>query len=231
MKDALSDIDERSRSAWNDSYDLKEAAVLWSAGGVPFAARAAAFASAAGARIGLDVPCGDGRNLRPLAQAIPVMIGADSSRRALDIAAATCREQGVRNCVLLTADVFDTAFADEQFDFVFCWDVLGHLKNAHDAVRELVRITRRGGHIIGSVFAPGDSTRGKDMAHVQGEEYIYRDRFYYRFYTREEAEALFHDLPVDIVSVELEVWAEPPHENFREYEHEHQSWAVTVRRR
>lgn len=227
----LHGIDEQSKSAWNDAYNLEEAAVLWSEGGVPYAAIAASFAARVGAQRALDLPCGDGRNLRPLASALPLVVGADSSRNALGIAATTSQAAGVKNCILMETDVFATAFADHQFDFIFCWDVLGHLKNVRAALLELVRITTPGGHIIGSIFATGDSTRtGSDMERIEGEEYLYRDRFYYRFYTREDVEQMLADLPVQIVSLDLAIWNEPPHENFREYEHEHQSWAVTLRR-
>jgi len=231
MTTKLEGIDARSKSAWDDSYVLEMSAVLWSEAAVPHVARAASMAAEAGARIALDLPCGDGRNIRTLAAAVPIVVAADSSANALGIAAQLCRRNGIRNCVTLQTDVFSTSFTDDQFDFVFCWDLLGHLRDVGAAIAELLRITAPGGLLLGSVFALGDSTRGIDMKNVSGEEWIYRDRFYYRFYAREDVEALVTGAGFDLVSIELATWNEPPHEGFREYPHEHQSWVFVLRKR
>lgn len=227
----LLDIDERSKTAWNDAYVLEESKVLWSEAAVPHVMRLARFAERSGARIALDLPCGDGRNLQPLAAAVPIVVGADSSGNALDIAADLSRLYGLKNSLLLRADVFDTGFVDGQFDFVLCWDLLGHLRNVEAAISELLRITSPAGHVVGSAFAWGDSTRGIEMVEVAPGEYLYRDRFYYRFYSREEMETILRGMDAELVSLDLAVWREPPHEGFREYEHEHQSWVFVLRKR
>jgi SAM-dependent methyltransferase len=231
LTDPLLEIDKRSKSAWNDAYVLEVSKVLWSDAAVPHVMRLAQFAEKSGARTALDLPCGDGRNLQPLAAAVPIVVGADSSGNALDIAADLARLYGLKNCLLLRADIFDTGFVGGQFDFVLCWDLLGHLRNIVPAISELLRITHLGGHVVGSAFALGDSTRGVDMNEVAPSEYLYRDRFYYRFYSREEIEAMLAAMDAELVSLELAVWREPPHEGFREYEHEHQSWVFILKKR
>lgn len=231
LPDPLMQIDERSKSAWNDAYVLEASELLWSEAAVPYVVQLAEFAKRSGARAALDLPCGDGRNLQPLAAAVPIVVGADSSGKALEIAAHLAARHGVTNCLLLRTDIFDTGFVDGQFDFVLCWDVLGHLRKIVPAISELLRITRPGGHVVGSAFAVGDSTRGVDMIEVAPGEYLYRDRFYYRFYAREEIAAIVAALDAELVSLDLAVWHEPPHEGFREYDHEHQSWVFVLKKR
>lgn len=226
----IDELDERAKSAWDDTYVLETSSVLWSEAAVPYAQEAAAIAEKSGARLALDLPCGDGRNIEVLAHAVPLVVAADSSTQALGIAARLCRANGLRNIVALQTDVFATSFAPDQFDFVFCWDLLGHLRNVGDAIDELLRIVVPGGLMVGSVFAMGDSTRGAKMEKIGPEEYVYSDRFYYRFYTREDVKKLVARPRADVVSIELAKWNEPPHEGFREYEHEHQSWVFTLRK-
>ena len=119
---------------------------------------------------------------------------------------------------------------DEAFDGIFCCDVLGHLTQPRQALEELLRICRPGRSIVANVFALGDSTRGPNMTEIGHEEYIFDNRFYFRFYEQEEVERLLHEVDADIVWNRLVRWTEPPHEGYREYEHEHESWLFAIRK-
>lgn len=223
-------FDAVSKITWNQSYELSETSNLWGDNSVPFVAKAIdAFSKNKAERI-IDFPCGDGRNLIRLANAFPLVIGADSSLNALQIAKEVIEEKKIKNCVLLESDIFNSGFVTGQFNGVFCWDVLGHLKNVKNAIEELIRICAKEGLIIGSIFALGDSTKGQEMQLIGDNEYIYRDKFYFRYYDDEEIRSLLKCYNVEVISIELVTWQEPPHEGYREYPHEHQSWVFTLRK-
>jgi ubiquinone/menaquinone biosynthesis C-methylase UbiE len=222
--------DESAKAEWDQSYNLAASPNLWGAQPVPFIAKAVEAFKANGAQTAIDIPCGDGRNTVPLVQNLPFVIAADVSLNALQITSKLLDFYHVTNSIVLESDVFATKFIDSQFDAVFCWDLLGHLQNPHLAVNELLRICKLGGLIIGSVFSLGDSTRGKDMIATGQEEYLYADKFYFKFYGEEQVRALLGAVRADMLSLELVTWEEPPHEGYREYAHEHQSWAFTLRK-
>jgi SAM-dependent methyltransferase len=223
--------DDLSIATWDKSYDLQRARNLWGEGPVPYIERAIeTFEKHGGTRF-LDMPCGDGRNTVALARKLPYIVGADTSMHALQIAGRALASHQIRNCILMVSDVFNAKFLDDQFDGVLCWDLLGHLKNVSLAIGELLRICRPGGHIIGSLFSRGDPTRGRDMFPIGNEEYIYTDRFYFKFYGEQDVLSLLGGFDAGLVSLELVSWAEPPHEGYREYSHEHESWAFTIEKR
>lgn len=223
-------LDEQGKSNWNRSYDLTRSVNLWGDESVPFVLQAAELFAENDLGKVIDFPCGDGRNLVQLAKRLPIAVGADSSANALKISQTLVAGLGVRNCVLVESDIFDSGFASDQFDGVFCWDVLGHLTNVECAITELIRICRKGGIVIGSIFAMGDSTRGDNMRSIGPEEYIYADKFYFKFYEKEGVAELLGRFDVEVLSIELSTWTEPPHEGYREYEHEHQSWVFTIKK-
>jgi len=230
MRTNPENVDELAKSSWNQSYNLLRNPDLWGANPVPYVQRAVDLFRASSSIKVIDFPCGDGRNTVPLAKGLPFVVAGDVSANALRITKRVLETHEIRNCLLLESDIFGTRFLDEQFDGVFCWDVLGHLKNVSLALTELLRICRRGGYIVGSLFAPGDSSRGVDMRSMGNEEYMYLDKFYYKFYRQQDVIGLLQSLNAEITLLELTIWSEPPHEGFREYPHEHQSWAFTIKK-
>lgn len=230
MTEKPKEPDHVAQAAWDNSYDLHETSSLWGGQPVPAVKRAAEIFNLSDGWV-LDLPCGDGRNTFPLAQKIPHVVAADSSPNALKLASKFLASQGIKNCLLVESDIFNLKFMDDQFDGVFCWDVLGHLQHVEPAIAELLRVCKPGGRVIGSVFALGDSTRGVEMRPLGGvEEYIYANTFYYKFYGESAVLDLLRKLDAPLVSLELVKWEEPPHEGFREYPHEHQSWMFTLQK-
>jgi SAM-dependent methyltransferase len=230
MGEQSKDLDAAAKSAWDKSYDLHDAPSLWGTKPVPAVERAVEIFDISDGWV-IDLPCGDGRNTLPLAKKIPHVVAADSSPNALKIASKFLASHGVKNCVFVESDIFNLKFVDSQFDGVFCWDVLGHLQNVRAAIAELIRVCKTGGRVIGSVFASGDSTRGIDMRPLGGPgEYVYADAFYYKFYCEDDVRKLLQEVGAPVVSLELVRWDEPPHEGFREYPHEHQSWMFTLQK-
>lgn len=139
------DHDSIGKERWNDTYVTPGNQNLWGEPPVPFVETAAEIFAADSARVVLDLPCGDGRNLPPLANRFPAVLGADSSSNALQLCAKRMKEAGLGNTVLLEADIFATGFVGDTFDGVFCCEVLGHLREPVNALRELIRICRPGG--------------------------------------------------------------------------------------
>jgi ubiquinone/menaquinone biosynthesis C-methylase UbiE len=213
---------------WDESYSISESLTLWGEPAVPYVLEIAPRLGALGGHV-LELPCGDGRNTIPLAGECGSVLAADSSGRALGLAAARLQGHAVSNVALLECNVFQTPFFDDQLAGILCWDLLGHLRRPQKALAELSRISRPGGLIVANVFALGDETRGDQMQSIGHEEYIYQERLYFHFYDEGEARSLASAVVgTTLVDLQLTRWTEPPHEGYREYKHEHESWVFTL---
>jgi hypothetical protein len=74
---------------WDEAYGpahLKGQQNLWGDPPVPYAATAAALFGQAESKVVIDLPCGDGRNLEALAQGTSILVGGDTSIKAMTIA-------------------------------------------------------------------------------------------------------------------------------------------------
>lgn len=220
---------------WNNAYDasvLGDQGNLWGDPPVPFAATAARMFADASAAVVLDLPCGDGRNLPPLANGAPVLLAGDTSLNAMAIAEKVADRAGIRrNVVFVRTDAFDTGLLESSIDGIFCWDLLGHLTNPEDAIRELYRITRPGGTIVANMWTMNDCQVSDPLIkEIAPKEYIDHFDFYCRFYNRDDLDALLDSVGLAAGSVEVSRWWEPPHAGYRDYEHEHESLIFTIRK-
>ena len=91
----------------------------------------------------LDVGGGMGRMSIPLSQRHFVTL-TDLSSRMLDLARPWASER----LVLSQANARFLPFPDESFDYVLCIDVLPHLRDPMEAVREARRVLRPGGTLL-----------------------------------------------------------------------------------
>ena len=148
---------ETSRDAaaiplWNEAYDVSVIECqgnLWGDPPVPYAAVAAETFRTAGAQVVLDLPCGDGRNLPPLAEGAPILLAGDTAKKAMAIAERVADKAGIRaKTVFVEVDAFDTGLLDDSVDGIFCWDLLGHLTDPGRALLEMFRILRPGGALV-----------------------------------------------------------------------------------
>lgn len=222
-------FDEKSKGTWNKSYQLISSDILWSIEPVPYIAKALEKFQRERCRTIVDIPCGDGRNTAELSKGTSFVIGVDSAVNALRIADDILLKHGLDNYVLLEGDIFKLPFYDRQVEGVLCWDVLGHLRDPASALKELNRICRKGGIVIASFFAHGDSTKGVDMEGLGNEEYLFARKFFFKFYDSEQVIKLAESVGFSVEQVELSRWTEPPHEGYREYEHEHESWVAVLK--
>lgn len=108
----------------------------------------------------LDLGCGHGRHVRPLAAAGHGVVGLDFSRRLLTIGRGTPPGPETRSLVeWILGEATALPFHDSSFDAATCVAVLHHLPSRddrHAALAELRRVLRPGGRALFSVWARDD---------------------------------------------------------------------------
>lgn len=134
----------------------------------------------AGARV-LDVGCGNGKMLAPLARAGFEATGIDICRSAL-IALADHR--------LVQGDARNLPFIDNTFDGAVCYDVLQHLlegeRNA--AVLEIKRVLVPGGLFFLQVFGKKDMRYGGTL--VEPDTFRRHSGIIYHYFSEEEVKSM-----------------------------------------
>ncbi|KAF3765805.1 S-adenosyl-L-methionine-dependent methyltransferase, partial [Cryphonectria parasitica EP155] len=136
------------------------------------------LASRPAGSVGLDVGCGNGKNMGVNRDV--VMLGCDRSAALVSLARDMCTSSTSPAAVALpgadaaVADSLDLPFRDGRADFVICIAVIHHLSTRErrvDAIRQLLRCVRRdgktnigGGQVLVYVWAleQGTSRRGWD---------------------------------------------------------------------
>lgn len=95
----------------------------------------------------LDVGAGSGTISVSFAKLIPDghVTGVDLNPSILPRARAVAEMAGVKNIEFQQGNVYKLPFADETFDVTFCHQVLIHIGTPWDALREMIRVTKRGG--------------------------------------------------------------------------------------
>jgi SAM-dependent methyltransferase len=100
----------------------------------------------------LDVGCGVGHWTRALAQVLPEstrLTGIDREDQWVRGAAERAGRAGLgARSEFVKGDATALPFADDSFDLVTCQTVLMHLPDARVGLREMIRVTKRGGLIL-----------------------------------------------------------------------------------
>jgi 2-polyprenyl-6-hydroxyphenyl methylase/3-demethylubiquinone-9 3-methyltransferase len=101
----------------------------------------------------LELGCGYGRILPPLAQKARMVIGIDTSLASLVLGRKMLF--GISNCRLLNMDAVQLAFCDRVFDCVVCIQngISAFHVNQQDLIRESVRVTKLGGTVLFSSYS------------------------------------------------------------------------------
>lgn len=97
-----------------------------------------------GARI-LDIGCGVGLYLQAFARFSPHVFGSEIES---DRAAQSSRV--IPRVAIAPAEALP--FADDSFDVAFLHEMIEHVRDDRQTIREAYRVTHRGGHIV--IFAP-----------------------------------------------------------------------------
>lgn len=112
----------------------------------------------------LDVGCGEGYVISYLREHLPglTITGMDYDAEAIEIA-----RQLHPDLNLKSGDASNLPFSDSSFDAVICLEVLEHLGEPENALRELIRVSRQ--YVILSVpnqpfFALANFLRGKNLS-------------------------------------------------------------------
>lgn len=84
----------------------------------------------------LDVGCGDGFGMIYMRSIIAIVYGCDRSERML-------RTNPVDRRWIAQADAYHLPYKDEQFDVVYCWEVLHHVAMPNAIVAEMSRVAKK----------------------------------------------------------------------------------------
>lgn len=216
--------DIEGKRLWNDVYRQCQDTSIWSRSPVPYIEeKVAVMLASRNCQSAVDIPCGDGRNTVPISRVVKRVIAADSSSEALTKAQEQAVYLSLNNCSYERQDVLATTWEDNSFDAALCWDLLGLIRQPVDALMELFRVLKPGGILIANFFSLDDPMRQDDMTPISTNEYLYRNKIYYKFYNEEAVNSLFDVLPATLLWVERTTWSEPPHDKYRNYEHIHDS--------
>jgi SAM-dependent methyltransferase len=97
----------------------------------------------------LDVGCGPGSITLEIAAAVAPgkVIGIDRDAGQVELARAAATELGRPNASFGPASVYELPFPDGSFDLVFAHAVFEHLQAPAQALGEITRVLRPGGHV------------------------------------------------------------------------------------
>ncbi|MBN1211190.1 MAG: class I SAM-dependent methyltransferase [candidate division Zixibacteria bacterium] len=102
----------------------------------------------------LDLGCGYGRALEPVARKAGFVCGIDTSLDSLLLAAEKFKDTG--HIRLVRTDAAALGLADRSFDLVFCIQngISAFSANPFDLVSESIRVTKKGGTVLFSSYSP-----------------------------------------------------------------------------
>ncbi|MBQ5315432.1 MAG: methyltransferase domain-containing protein [Oscillospiraceae bacterium] len=108
-----------------------------------------------GAKV-LDCAAGTGELSIAASKNAESVISTDLSEKMLETAEKKCRRKGINNIFFDTRDIFSLDDADESYDVVIAGNVLHLIENPENAIKELARVTKKGGRLILPTFLVND---------------------------------------------------------------------------
>ncbi len=174
----------------------------------------------------LDAATGEGRNLPPLLALGRPVTACDASAAALGKIPAPLRQR----VALVESDLAELPLPSASFAFVLLSDVVETLPDPVAVLRELGRLLVPGGLLLLNIPDSDDGIAGIEMEPTAANGWLYRGRYYFRFYSRAEAEALIVEAGLALVESHVATWHEEPHPHFRPEAHTHRSLILTARR-
>jgi SAM-dependent methyltransferase len=211
---------QANKEAWDQLY-ASTPNLVWGAGAVGFLedflrpeiARGRSFRNV------LDAATGEGRNLLLLLNIAGSLTACDGSEAALAKMPAEIR----RRVRLAHCDLAKTPFTPASFDFILLCDTVETLPDAASVLREMRRILAPGGALVCNIPGPEGDVAGIDMTEIGQEEYLYRGRYFYRFFRDDGISSLLAETGWQAVRAETMTWTEAPHPGFRAESHQHRS--------
>ena len=97
----------------------------------------------------LDIGCGPGTITADFAALVPQgrAVGLEPVEPPLEVARATLEERGLKNAEFMIGDVHKLDLDDKTFDIAHCHQVLQHVGDPVQALREMKRVTKEGGYV------------------------------------------------------------------------------------
>ena len=134
----------------------------------------------------LDAGAGEGRNLPVLQQLAQTVVACDGSIEAL-AKLATLHGGDVETVV---TELARTPFQNGEFDFLLLCDTIETLPEPEPVLHELRRVAGPGARLVCNIPGPEGDVAGTGMAQAEATDgFLYKDRFFYRFMTQEQARA------------------------------------------
>lgn len=100
----------------------------------------------------LECAAGTGELSLAAAAKAESVLCTDNSAKMLETARLKAEKRGVTNVEFERANIFHLDAADETYDAVIAGNILHLLRNPKNAVRELYRVTKRGGRLLLPTF-------------------------------------------------------------------------------
>jgi SAM-dependent methyltransferase len=220
-----SELNLENKSAWDHLY-ASTPDLIWGREPIAFLPRCLPRAADLPAGAVLDAAAGEGRNLPVLLTLGRPLTACDSSAAALAKIPAALRER----VTTLTCDLGGVPLPAASFAFILLSDVVETLPAPAPIMAELFRLLVPGGLLLTNIPSDDDGIAGVEMNPVSGGGWLYRGRYFYRFYNRREAEGLLTGAGFELVSDDVCSWLEAAHPHFREQSHQHRSQVLLVRR-
>jgi SAM-dependent methyltransferase len=216
----------RNKEAWDTLYGTAQE-LVWGAEPIGFLEEFMEMLPEVGegCRI-LEAATGEGRNLQVLIRTGAEIDACDASENALNKIPAEIRKQ-IRETV---CDMTDMPYEDGSFDFVLATDVIETLPNQAEALKEIFRVTRKGGHFVCNIPGFDDGIAGIEMTPVGENKYLYHDRFFYHFISEEEGGEMLREAGFEIITSRSCQWWEQSHTDYREGAHSHTSMVFLARK-
>jgi ubiquinone/menaquinone biosynthesis C-methylase UbiE len=107
----------------------------------------------------LDLGCGDGTTALPAARRGADVLGVDIARNLVEAGNRRAKAEGLTNCRFQQGDAANLSdLADRSFDLVVSIFGAMFAPRPFDVAKEMVRVTRPGGHIVMGNWIPNDPT-------------------------------------------------------------------------
>lgn len=220
-----SELSEHNKQAWDELY-ASTPELVWGGEAVGFLPGCLPPAASLPEGPALDAAAGEGRNLAALLGLGRAVVACDSSAAAL----AKIPRGLLSRITTTVCDLAQMPFPDATFAFILLSDAIETLPDPRPALAEMRRALLPGGCLLANVPANDDGAAGIDMQPAPGGGWLYRGRFYYRFYNRAETEGLFTSSGLAVADCVDCHWTEKPHPHFRADTHRHHSRVVLSRR-
>ena len=142
-----------------------------------------------------DVACGFGAHTLALLSNGFTVEASDISPKAVELTTAGLKEFGYGDVKVRIAGILDTGYEDESFDAATAYSVVDHLtrKDAEKAIRELMRIAKKGGLVLLSFDTPQNEDFSAPHKILEDGSLLYEDGMIFHPYEDDEINDLLKE--------------------------------------